>query len=257
MTFGMVYAWSENFVLPLSHDEVVHGKGTLIAKMPGRRLAEVREPPRLLRVHVGVSGKEAAVHGPGIRARRRVVGGTQPRLVAARPRLRTAACSRSSATSTTSTRDQPALHARDCEPEGFDWLVADDADRSVFAWVRKAPGANPVAVVSNMTPVPREGYGLALPAAGRWREILNTDAAAYGGSGARQHGRRGRRSRASTGRARSSPCRRWRRSGSNWNRAPAEKPDRNAGGERSWRGTRHRWPATPWPTCWPAAAAAA
>jgi 1,4-alpha-glucan branching enzyme len=80
-------------------------------------------------------------------------------------------------------RSLPALHARDCEPEGFEWLVVDDAERSVFAWLRKAPGENPVAVVSNFTPVPRENYRLPLPHAGVWRERINTDAAGYGGSG--------------------------------------------------------------------------
>jgi 1,4-alpha-glucan branching enzyme len=80
-------------------------------------------------------------------------------------------------------RSHPALHGRDCEPEGFSWMIADDKENSVFAWVRHCPGAKPVAVVSNFTPVPRENYAVPLPAAGRWREILNTDASAYGGSG--------------------------------------------------------------------------
>jgi 1,4-alpha-glucan branching enzyme len=80
-------------------------------------------------------------------------------------------------------RSRPALHGRDCEPEGFSWLLADERDSSVFAWVRHCPGANPVAVVSNFTPVPREDYRVPLPEAGRWREILNTDARDYGGSG--------------------------------------------------------------------------
>ena len=80
-------------------------------------------------------------------------------------------------------RSRPALHARDCEPEGFAWLIADDKENSVFAWVRNAPEGNPVAVISNFTPVPRQGYRVPLPAAGTWREIMNTDAADYGGSG--------------------------------------------------------------------------
>ena len=76
-----------------------------------------------------------------------------------------------------------ALHARDCEGDGFEWLIADDRENSVFAWVRKAPGEKPVAVVTNFTPVYREGYAVPLPVEGRWREILNTDAEIYGGSG--------------------------------------------------------------------------
>jgi 1,4-alpha-glucan branching enzyme len=80
-------------------------------------------------------------------------------------------------------RSRAALHARDCEPEGFQWLLADEADTSVYAWRRSAPEENPIAVVSNFTPVPREGYRLPLPAAGTWREIINTDATVYGGSG--------------------------------------------------------------------------
>jgi 1,4-alpha-glucan branching enzyme len=80
-------------------------------------------------------------------------------------------------------RSRPALHARDCEPEGFEWLIADDKRNSVFAWLRKSPGDNPVAVISNFTPVQRDFYEVPLPAAGRWREIFNSDAEIYGGSG--------------------------------------------------------------------------
>jgi 1,4-alpha-glucan branching enzyme len=80
-------------------------------------------------------------------------------------------------------RSRPALHARDCELEGFSWLIVDDKKNSVFAWLRTAPGADPVAVICNFTPVPREDYRVPLPHAGRWQEIINTDAADYGGSG--------------------------------------------------------------------------
>ncbi len=80
-------------------------------------------------------------------------------------------------------RDRPALHGRDCEGEGFQWLIADDAANSVFAWLRKSGDAPPIAVVTNFTPVPRDGYRLPLPRAGQWREIMNTDAAQYGGTG--------------------------------------------------------------------------
>jgi 1,4-alpha-glucan branching enzyme len=78
----------------------------------------------------------------------------------------------------------PALHARDCEGDGFEWLIVDDAENSVFAWLRKSGGDDPpVAVVSNFTPVPRNDYLVPLPRAGRWREMLNSDADIYGGSG--------------------------------------------------------------------------
>ena len=81
-------------------------------------------------------------------------------------------------------RETPALHARDCEPDGFRWIVADDADQSVLAWLRfGGPDDAPVVVVSNFTPVPRAGYRIGLPAAGTWEEIFNSDAAEYGGSG--------------------------------------------------------------------------
>ena len=76
-----------------------------------------------------------------------------------------------------------ALHAGDCDPDGFEWLIVDDAENSVFAWLRKAPGAQPIAVISNMTPALRSGYRVPLPHDGEWKEILNSDAAHYGGSG--------------------------------------------------------------------------
>jgi len=80
-------------------------------------------------------------------------------------------------------REHPALHARDCEGDGFQWLQADDTDNSVFAWLRTAPGAPPMAVISNMTPAFHGDYRLPLPHDGTWREVLNSDAAIYGGSG--------------------------------------------------------------------------
>jgi len=81
-------------------------------------------------------------------------------------------------------RGTPTLHARDCESDGFEWLIVDDAENSVFAWLRKAGDDHPpLAVVTNFTPVPRDRYLLPLPRAGLWRERLNTDATAYGGSG--------------------------------------------------------------------------
>ncbi|HMQ95233.1 MAG TPA: 1,4-alpha-glucan branching protein GlgB [Amaricoccus sp.] len=182
LTFGLLYAFSENFVLPLSHDEVVHGKGSLIAKMSGdpwQKFANLRAYYAFM---WGYPGKKLIFMGQefaqgrewseargldweqtGIPAHK----GVQD-LMRDLNRLY---------------RDTPALHARDCEGEGFEWLLADESRTSVYAWIRKAPEAPPVAVIANFTPVPHQGYRVPLPAAGRWREILNTDAAPYGGSG--------------------------------------------------------------------------
>jgi 1,4-alpha-glucan branching enzyme len=80
-------------------------------------------------------------------------------------------------------REKPALHARDCEAEGFSWAIVDDRVNSVFAWIRRAPGAPPVVVIANMTPVTRSDYRVPLPADGTWKEMVNSDALHYGGSG--------------------------------------------------------------------------
>jgi 1,4-alpha-glucan branching enzyme len=182
LTFGLLYAFSENFVLPLSHDEVVHGKGSLLEKMSGddwQKFANLRAYYAFM---WGYPGKKLLFMGQEFAQRsewseERALDwhllDYEPhrgmhRLVRDLNRLY---------------RSHPALHGRDCEPEGFSWMIADDKENSVFAWVRHCPGAKPVAVVSNFTPVPRENYDVPLPAAGRWREILNTDASAYGGSG--------------------------------------------------------------------------
>jgi 1,4-alpha-glucan branching enzyme len=182
ITFGLMYAYSENFVLPLSHDEVVHGKGTLLHKMSGddwQKFATLRAYYAFM---WGYPGKKLLFMGQEFAQRAEwseeraldwwLLDHAPHRGVRQLVRDLNAAY-----------RSRPALHARDCEGEGFSWLVVDDAARSVFAWLRKAPGAPPVAVVSNFTPVPREDYRLPLPHAGRWREIVNTDAADYGGSG--------------------------------------------------------------------------
>lgn len=182
ITFGLTYAYSENFVLPLSHDEVVHGKGTLLHKFPGddwQKFATLRAYYAFM---WGYPGKKLLFMGQEFAQRAEwneakaldwwLLDHAPHRGVQKLVRELNAAY-----------RSRPALHARDCEGEGFEWLVVDDAARSVFAWLRKAPGAAPVAVIANFTPVPREDYHLPLPHAGRWREILNTDAADYGGSG--------------------------------------------------------------------------
>ncbi|MGR6433156.1 1,4-alpha-glucan branching protein GlgB [Rhizobium sp. PAMB 3174] len=188
LTFGLLYAFTENFVLPLSHDEVVHGKGSLIAKMSGddwQKFANLRAYYAFMWGYPGKKllfmGQEFAQWSEWSEERELdwnllsypSHGGMQ-KLVKDLNFLY---------------RDKPALHARDCEGDGFEWLIADDRDNSVFAWQRKAPGEKPVVVVSNFTPVYREGYRLPLPAAGTWREIMNTDADVYGGSGKGNAGR--------------------------------------------------------------------
>jgi 1,4-alpha-glucan branching enzyme len=182
LTFGLVYAFSENFVLPLSHDEVVHGKGSLVAKMAGddwQKFANLRAYYGFMWGYPGKKllfmGQELAQWAEwseergldwnlleyplhqGMRRLVRDLNGTY--------------------------RNKQALHGRDCEGEGFEWLIADDRDNSVFAWLRKTPGQKTIAVISNFTPVYRETYSIPLPTEGRWREILNTDAEIYGGSG--------------------------------------------------------------------------
>ncbi|PZO76032.1 MAG: 1,4-alpha-glucan branching enzyme [Mesorhizobium amorphae] len=182
ITFGLLYAFSENFVLPLSHDEVVHGKGSLLAKMAGddwQKFATLRAYYGFMWGYPGKKllfmGQEFAQRGEWAEARALdwwlldapAHEGVR-RLVRDLNHLY---------------RQTPALHARDCEGDGFRWLIADDAENSVFAWARFAPGEKPVAVIANFTPVVRENYRVPLPQAGRWREIFNSDAGSYGGSG--------------------------------------------------------------------------
>jgi len=183
MTFGLVYAFSENFVLPLSHDEVVHGKGTILGRMPGddwQQFANLRAYYAFMWGHPGKKllfmGQEFAQraewnHDVGLDwglTEAPAHAGVR-RLVRDLNRLHS---------------EIPALHRLDCESAGFRWIVGDDADQSVFAWLRLSDdGAPPVAVICNFTPVPRFGYRVGLPHAGGWREILNTDAGDYGGSG--------------------------------------------------------------------------
>jgi 1,4-alpha-glucan branching enzyme len=185
MTFGLVYAFSENFLLPLSHDEVVHGKGSLLGKMPGdnwQRFANLRAYYGFMWGHPGKKllfmGQEFAPTNewnhdaslPWELLQRAPHAGVQ-RLVRALNRLY---------------RERPALHALDCEPAGFEWLVADDAAQSVLCWLRRDGAGNEVIVLSNFTPEPRAGYRIGLPegSAGRWRVALDSDAREFGGSGA-------------------------------------------------------------------------
>ena len=183
LTFGLLYAFSENFVLPLSHDEVVHGKGSLLQKMAGddwQKFATLRAYYAFMWGYPGKKllfmGQEMAPWTEWSEAR-----GLDWHLLDHAPHKGVQSLVRDL---NRHYRDIPALHARDCEPEGFEWLIADDHENSVYAWARHSGEGGPmVAVVSNFTPVPRENYVLPLPKDGRWREIINTDASNYGGSG--------------------------------------------------------------------------
>ncbi|TIP98802.1 MAG: 1,4-alpha-glucan branching protein GlgB, partial [Mesorhizobium sp.] len=182
ITFGLVYAFSENFVLPLSHDEVVHGKGTLLGKMAGddwQKFATLRAYYAFM---WGYPGKKLLFMGQEFAQRREwsEARALDWNLLDFGPHRGVWQTVRDL---NYLYRSRPALHARDCEPEGFSWLIVDDSANSVFAWLRSAPGGNPVAVISNFTPVPRDDYRVPLPMVGRWREIINTDATDYGGSG--------------------------------------------------------------------------
>ncbi len=183
LTFGLLYAFSENFVLPLSHDEVVHGKGSLLNKMAGddwQKFANLRAYYGLM---WGYPGKKLLFMGQEFAQRsewseERALDWS---LCAHLPHsgMKHLVCDLNHAY-----RALPALHARDCEEEGFGWSIVDDRQNSVFAWLRKAPGAPTVLVISNLTPVLRTGYRVPVPAGGRWAERINTDANQYGGSGA-------------------------------------------------------------------------
>ncbi|HEX7782869.1 MAG TPA: 1,4-alpha-glucan branching protein GlgB [Sphingobium sp.] len=188
ITFGLLYAFSENFVLPLSHDEVVHGKGSLLNKMAGddwQKFATLRAYYAMM---WGYPGKKLLFMGQEFaqRAEWSEERALDWHLLDHGPHRGMQAVVRDL---NRLYRELPALHARDCDGDGFEWLLGDAAADSVFAWTRKAPDAQPVVVISHFTPVTRHGYGLRLPMEGAWREIMNSDAADYGGSGVGNAGR--------------------------------------------------------------------
>jgi 1,4-alpha-glucan branching enzyme len=183
LTFGLVYAFSERFVLPLSHDEVVHGKRSLLGKMPGdpwQQFANLRAYLAFMWAH---PGKKLLFMGGELAQAREWNHDAELDWDALRD-LRHQGVQRLVRDLNRAYRGERALHAADCEATGFHWIVGDDSANSVFAFLRLGGDADPpVLAACNFTPVPRHGYRLGAPRAGRWREILNTDAEAYGGSG--------------------------------------------------------------------------
>ena len=182
LTFSIWYAFNENYVLPLSHDEVVYGKGSLITRMPGdewQRFANLR---LLFATMWGHPGKKLLFMGGELAQWRewthegqldwdllqRPMHGGMQHWVADLNRL---------------LRSEPALHELDFDRAGFEWIEGRDTDRSTLAFLRRGRRGRPVVVVCNYTPVPRPNYIVGVPVEGYWQELLNSDAAHYGGSG--------------------------------------------------------------------------
>ena len=183
LTFGMVYTFTENFVLPLSHDEVVHGKGSLLGKMPG----DPRQQRANLRALYGYMwahpGKKLLFMGGelGQVQEWRSDGSLDWHLLETSEHAGIQELVRDL---NLRYREEPALWELDFEPAGFRWLEANDADANVVAFARFArDGERSVVCVCNFSPVPRPGYRVGLPRGGRWREVLNTDDERYGGGG--------------------------------------------------------------------------
>ena len=181
MTFGLHYAFSENFILPISHDEVVHGKGSMLARMPGTEWEKFANLRAYYGFMWGHPGKKLLFMGQEFGQAQEWNHDGEIDWAAAGAPLN-AGLRRLVRDLNTLYRERPALHVRDCEAEGFRWIVGDDADQSVFAWLRHGQaGDADVAVICNFTPVERDAYQIGLPQAGQWREVLNSDAALYGG----------------------------------------------------------------------------
>jgi 1,4-alpha-glucan branching enzyme len=183
LTFSLIYAFNENFVLPLSHDEVVYGKGSLIGKMPGddwQKFANLRALYGYMWAH---PGKKLLFMGGEFGQRREWTHeGELEWWVSDLPEH--AGVKHLVRDLNRVYRREPALHKIDFSPDGFEWLDLGNADISVIAFLRKAPGEGaPLLVVCNFTPVPRSNYLVGVPCRGVWSEILNTDAREYGGSG--------------------------------------------------------------------------
>ena len=182
LTFRTVYQFSENFLVPLSHDEVVHGKGSLLQKMPGDDWQKRANLRLLLGYQWTVPGKKLLFMGSefGVAGEwnheseldwASLADPDKAQLkdyVAALNRLY---------------RLHPALYRDDCRDTGFAWIIGDDDSNSVYAYLRSAPGAQPALVVANFTPVPHEHYRIGVPAAGFWTPLLESDAVEFGGSG--------------------------------------------------------------------------
>jgi 1,4-alpha-glucan branching enzyme len=181
MTFGLLYAFSEHFILPISHDEVVHGKRSLLDKMPGDRWQKFANLRLYLSFMWSHPGKKLLFMGCEFGQWREwshdheldwylLRYGEHQGLQNLLRDLNALH------------RNEPALHQLDGFETGFQWLIGDDKANSVYAWLRKGEQGAPLLVVHNFTPMPREGYRIGVPLPGRWSVLLNSDAEHYAGS---------------------------------------------------------------------------
>ena len=186
ITFSILYAWSENFMLPLSHDEVVHGKGSLVNKFPGDRwqkLATLRALYGFMWAHPGKKllfmGQEFAQNDEWNQE-----AGLQWHLTeyAEHTGVQSAL-----ADINENYKRHPALWEKDVSPDGFQWIVGNDGANNILAFTRWSDAGYPLVCITNFSPVPQEFYSLRMPTAGVWREMINTDDLKYGGSGVTNH----------------------------------------------------------------------
>ncbi|WP_435869713.1 1,4-alpha-glucan branching protein GlgB [Actinoplanes xinjiangensis] len=182
MTFATVYAWSENYTLPISHDEVVHGKGSLTGKMPGDLWQKLANTRALLGFMWAFTGKQLIFMGAemGDLAEWNEGSGLNwgllddPQFGGIRGLVKDL---------NRVYRETPALWTQDTSPSGFRWITSEDSHHNTFSFVRFAPNGDTLACIVNFAAVPHEGYRIGLPRAGRWTEVINTDSELYGGSG--------------------------------------------------------------------------
>ncbi len=183
LTFRMAYAFDENFMLPLSHDEVVHGKGSLLARQPGDRWQQLAGLRLLYGYQYGLPGKKLLFMGAELAMTEEwsheaelpwavLEDEGNAGVLAWVARLNELY------------RSEPGLHRRDSDADAFSWIIGDDAGNNVLAFLRTAPDCRPVLVVSNFSPRPRHDYRVGVPIGGTWSELANGDEIAFGGSGA-------------------------------------------------------------------------
>ncbi|WP_077489280.1 1,4-alpha-glucan branching protein GlgB [Sinomonas mesophila] len=182
MTFSMVYAFSENFLLPISHDEVVHGKGSMLSKMPGDRWQQLANLRAFYAFQWAHPGKQLIFMGCefGQEAEWNQEHGLDWWLAELAPHRGLQELIRKL---NEIYRETPALYELDHEPAGYEWIRGDDGDHNVLSFIRRSKDGRPLVCIANFAGHPHIDYTVGLPQAGRWREVLNTDSIEYGGSG--------------------------------------------------------------------------